>query len=82
MELQKIQKLPLGYSEVIYQDHKYGVSRTDFNNGKSIKLFARELGGNDFISFNYYITENGISLKPCEMSDDKVHHFLNNYRLL
>jgi len=82
MILNKIQLFPIGYSEVVYKNKKYGVTRMDYNNGKSIKLYARELGGNDFISFNYYITANTVRLKPCEMSDEKVQHFLNNYKFL
>ncbi len=82
MLLQKIKLLPLGYSEVLYDDKKYGVTRTDFNNGKSIKLYAEELGGNDFISLNYYITNHNELLKPCEMSEQKVIRFINQMTLL
>ena len=35
MILEKIKNLPLGYSEVEYQQKKYGVTRADFNDGKS-----------------------------------------------
>ena len=45
-----------GFSEVVYEGKRYGVTRTDFNQGKSIKIYAEELGGNDFISLNYYMT--------------------------
>lgn len=75
----RIKNLPIGYSEVKYQNRKYGVTRTDFNAGKSIKLYAEELGGKDFISFNYYVTRTKGNLKPCEMPKQKVIHFLNNY---
>jgi len=78
--LEKIKNLPLGYSEVEYQQKKYGVTRADFNDGKSIKIYAKELGGNDFISLNYYITSKSENLKPCEMPEQKVIHFLNNYK--
>ena len=47
-----------GYSEGIYNNKKYGITKTIFNKGKSIKLYAEELGGNDFISLNYYITKS------------------------
>jgi len=80
MLLQKIKNLPLGYSEVIYQDKKYGVSLSEHNNGNSLKLYARELGGNDFISLNYYITADAELLRPCEMPEEKVIDFLNNYK--
>lgn len=77
--LKQIQKLQKGYSEVVYKSKKYGVTRNDFNQGSSFKIYAEELGGNDFISLNYYITSNGEKLKPCEMKAEKVIHFLNNY---
>ncbi len=76
--LEDILRFPNGYSVVQYHLKKYGVTRTDFNNGKSIKIYAQELGGNDFISLNYYITTQSGHLKPCEMSQQKVIDFLTN----
>lgn len=52
------------------------MTKTTFNNGKSIKFYAEELGGNDFVSLNYYITNSEELLKPCEMDKYKVIHFL------
>lgn len=55
MELnEKIEQLAAGYSEVIYRSKKYSLSKLDFNEGKSIKVFAEELGEKHFISFNYF----------------------------
>lgn len=82
MLLLKIQGLPVGYSKVAYNSKKYGVTRTNFNDGKSFKIYAEELGGADFISLNYYISNNKESLKPCEMTEIKVIDFLNNYILI
>jgi len=79
--LKYIQLIPQGYSTVLYRQKKFGVNRTDFNSGKSIKVLAEELGGNDFISMNYYITSTSESLKPCEMPKQKVIHFLKNMEL-
>lgn len=81
MLLKKIKTLPVGYSEVHYKNKKYGVTRTDFNGGNSFKIYAEELGGNDFVSFNYYITKSKQQLKPCEMPEVKVLHFLRNYEV-
>lgn len=78
--LNRIQQIASGYSVLSYQEKKYGVTRTDFNNGKSIKLFAKELGGNNFISLNYYLLTSGDQLKPCEMPRSKVLDFLMNYK--
>lgn len=78
--LKHIQNIPIGYSEVNYQSKKYGITKSEFNQGKSYKIYAEELGGNDFISLNYYITSNGERLKPCEMPEQKVIHFLTNLK--
>ncbi|WP_430411565.1 peptide methionine sulfoxide reductase [Kordia sp.] len=80
--LKKIQQLPLGYSEVHYEKAKYGVTKSEFNQGKSYKIYAAELGGNNFVSVNYYITKQAEILNPCEMPKHKVIHFLENYILL
>ena len=79
--LKYIHLIPHGYSTLLYRQKKYGVIRTDFNCGKSIKVFAEELGGNDFISLNYYVTSTSERLKPCEMPSDKVIDFLMNFSL-
>jgi hypothetical protein len=80
--LKYIQLIPKGYSEVLYKQKKYGLTKTDYNSGKSIKVLAEELGGNDFISMNYYITSTSESLKPCEMPKQKVIHFIKNIELI
>lgn len=76
--LKYLLEFPMGYSVVQYNLKKYGVIRTDFNSGKSIKLYAEELGGNDFISLNYYVMATSELLKPCEMPQEKVIGFLVN----
>ena len=81
MLLQIIQNIPEGYSEGLYQGRKYGISKTVFNQGKSFKIFAEELGGNDFISLNYYVTSQKELLKPCEMPERKVLDFLQGIDL-
>ncbi len=80
--LEQIQRFPMGYSMVHYDNKKYGVTRTDFNRGKSIKLYAEELGGTDFISLNYYITAKAESLIPCEMPTQKVIDFITYVKFL
>ncbi len=79
--LKYIQLIPKGYSEVLYKQKKYGLTKTDYNGGRSIKVFAEELGGNDFISMNYYITKTSERLNPCEMPKQKVIHFMKNIEL-
>jgi len=77
-----ISRIPKGYSEGIYNDRKYGITRTDFNAGKSLKIYAEELGGADFISLNFYQTESEDLLKPCEMPREKVIEFLKGVTFL
>ena len=76
---EKIANIPLGASKKKVGTTNYLVTKTEFNQGKSCKVFAQELGGNDFISFNFYRTVNGDHLKPCEMSVQKVMDFLATY---
>ena len=82
MLLKRIAEIPLGYSEVLYNDKKYGLTKAVFNRGNSFKIYAEELAGNDFISLNYYITTTKDLLKPCEMPEYKVVHFLNNLKIV
>ncbi|CAM1342425.1 peptide methionine sulfoxide reductase [Tenacibaculum amylolyticum] len=80
--LEFITSIPEGYSEGKYQDRKYGITKTTFNNGNSFKVYAKELQGNDFISLNFYITKNNRYLKPCEMPEQKVIDFLKEVSIL
>lgn len=77
---QIIQALPDGYSEVSYAERRYGMTVRRFNDRKSAKVFARELGGTDFISLNFYAAASGDHLRPCEMPQSKVIHFLVNHK--
>lgn len=77
-----IERLSEGYSEGLYKGQKFGIIKSVFNDGKSVKVFAKELGGTNFISLNYYITKNNHKLKPCEMSDEKVIDFLRHVSLI
>ncbi len=80
--LEYINKISEGYSEGIYFEKKYGITKTKFNDGKSFKIYGEELGGTDFISLNYYLTSTKNLLKPCEMPKQKVIHFLKNVILI
>lgn len=71
-----ISRVPLGYSKGMYKGQLFGISKSEFNDGRSIKIFAESLSGNDFISLNYYVTSKGEILKPCEMPEQKVIDFL------
>lgn len=76
--LAKLKRLPEGCSTVLFEKSKYTFSKMVFNYGKSCKVFADELKGKDYISFNLYHTRRGPQLKPCEMPADKVIAFIIN----
>ncbi|WP_157016820.1 hypothetical protein [Mesorhizobium xinjiangense] len=72
---------PDGYSEGIYEGQRYGVTYRRSDDGRRISLFARKLAGTDIISFNLYrLGTDGASLKPCEMSAEKVRAFVLGFR--
>ena len=73
-----IKKIPEGYSQGTYKYRKYGITKTIFNDGDSVKIYGEELGGTNMISLNYYITKHKELIKPCEMTEQKVRHFLEN----
>ena len=68
---------PLGYFTATYDGHRYGVTRSVHAGGRSMKLWAEELGGADRISLNIYAPSTGDpALRPCEMPVDKVTSFV------
>lgn len=77
-----IDRIPVGYSEGFFRSARYGISRVDLVDGRSTKILARELGGNDFISLNYYRTGESDILRPCEMPRQKVIEFLSEVALV
>ncbi|HIP47220.1 MAG TPA: peptide methionine sulfoxide reductase [Campylobacterales bacterium] len=71
----RVLALPDGAYDVFYNDKRYGLTKSTHLGGKLFKLYAKELGGNDFISLNYYpYLRDG--LKPCEMPQEKVIDFV------
>jgi hypothetical protein len=68
---------PEGYFTATYDGERYGVTRSVHANGRSMKLWAEQLGGADRISLNIYAPPSGdLALKPCEMPIDKVTAFV------
>ena len=75
------EKLPEGYSEGAYHGRRFGVTVRRSEDGRRNSLFARDLAGNDIVSFNLYRVPSGrTSLKPCEMSSEKVVAFVLDFR--
>ena len=68
---------PQGYFTARYNGRRYGVSNAPHAGGRSLKLYAEELGGPDRISLNIYAPASGEpALRPCEMPVDKVTAFV------
>lgn len=69
--------LPTGAYGGTFDGKRYRITKTVMATGRSQKLEAEELGGNDYISFNLYRFTDGTSLlKPCEMAEEKVITFV------
>lgn len=78
--LSKLESFPVGYSEGFFKGRRYGMTMSRSKDGKRVKLFAEELGGNDRISFNlYHLSGEVARLKPCEMPEAKVIDFVEGY---
>ncbi len=73
-------ELEEGSYDVLYQKKRYLLSKQTQLEGKLVKLYAEELGDNDFISLNYYTNIKGGLLKPCEMPEEKVIDFVLNFK--
>lgn len=65
----------------IYNNSKYIITKQTYSDGKIIKIYAKELKGNDIVSGNYFLTIKGGLLKPCEMSDEKVISFITKVKI-
>ena len=79
---EKLIALPEGSFYCIYKDSKYVATKSLYSDDKIIKLYAKELKGNNIVSGNYFLTIKQGLLKPCEMSDEKVISFVKNLELI
>ncbi len=59
----KLLELPLDSFYVLYKKKKYITTIQTCSNNKIIKIYAKELGGNDIVSGNYFKTIKGGLLK-------------------
>ena len=74
----KLLALPNGANDVTYLGKRYLLRKETLLEGKLLKIYAEELGGNEIVSGNYHPTMKNGMLKPCEMSDNKVIDFVLN----
>lgn len=78
---QKIKSLDDGAYDVNFHKKRFLLRKQTHLKGRLIKLYAEELGGNDFISLNYYPEIKESLLKPCEMPVQKVISFVLGLKL-
>ncbi|MGI8458950.1 MAG: hypothetical protein ACR2LI_12675 [Propionibacteriaceae bacterium] len=74
-----IDHVPEGWSAVVYEGRRYGLTRVTRAGGGSVSIYAEELGGPDVVSTNVYRTTSGEVLRPCEMPAEKVLAFLRGW---
>lgn len=84
-----VARLPLGASTVRYDGRRWAVTTTSYAGGRSLKLWAEELGGPAFVSANVYLTGGtgasdqpdgtGEAFRPCEMPAETVLAFLEGW---
>lgn len=75
-----LKELPRRYTEGVYNDRRYGTTVSEIARGRKIRLFAQELGGKDYVSFNLYTLSDGSHrLSTCELSTEKIVDFVLGY---
>ena len=74
----KLLALPDGANDVLYAGKRYLLRKDTLLDGRLLKLYAEALGAKDVVSGNYYPSIKKGTLKPCEMSDQKVIDFVLN----
>lgn len=75
-----LKKLPRRYTEGVYNNRRYGTTVSEIARGRKIRLFAQQLGGKDYVSFNLYrLSDGSHRLNTCEMSTEKIVDFVLGY---
>lgn len=74
-----VARLPEGWSQVRYAGRRYGLTRTTHTGGRSVSVYAEELGGSGVISANVWLLSGGAELRPCEMPAADVLDFLTRW---
>lgn len=75
-----LRAIPSGTSRGHAGNTCYTVTRSDFNQGRSIKLVAEALDASDYVSLNFYDLKRGGQLAACEMPHEKVISFVLHYK--
>ncbi len=72
-----IRAIPEGWSRAEIDGHSWAVTRTTRAGGKVISVDAEQLGTSEQFGANVWITTDGTILRPCEVPEEKVLHFLH-----
>lgn len=75
-----VDRIPEGWTRVRAGGRAYGLTRTTHAGGRSVSLYAEQLGGPDVVSANVWRLGAGVELRPCEMPVSKVEVFLRDWR--
>ncbi|MFK0276231.1 hypothetical protein ACIQUG_21325 [Ensifer sp. NPDC090286] len=65
-----------GYVQGTFEDRPWGATIRRSADQRRIWLYGEQLGGTDVVSFNFYVLDTGVVLKPCEMTSSKVIDFV------
>ncbi|HEY1135254.1 MAG TPA: peptide methionine sulfoxide reductase [Nocardioides sp.] len=72
-------RLPRGSSEVRYAGGRWAVTVTERAGGRSLAVWAEQLGGRAYVSANVYLVGGGEAFRPCEMPAERVLDFLHGW---
>jgi hypothetical protein len=76
-----VDRVPIGWTLVEFGGRPYGLTRVDHVEGRSVTIYAEELGAADVVSANVYRVSSGDRLNACEMPDAKVLAFLRGWKI-
>jgi hypothetical protein len=74
-----VARVPEGWTAVTYAGRRWGLTRTTHVDGRSVSVYAEELGGPDVVSANVFRLSGGAELRPCEMPAATVLEFLEGW---
>lgn len=74
--LRWVEAWPECYREGFFTGRRWGATLTRSAGGAKVALYARELGGTDFVSANFYRLSAGAAVRPCEMPMAQIRRFV------
>jgi hypothetical protein len=77
--IERLSFWPDGYREGAFAGRRWGATLTRSGGGARLTLYARDLGGAEFVSANFYLLSTGGVARPCEMPVEKVARFIEGF---